>query len=149
MKTRVGSKIQLCSFLTSELDEDEWSGSRSCLFVLGRRSRYSLYSRHRKPTTCTGRKETRDLLPLPGIERRFVGCTSRRICLFATIGLLPKDYSLYVLERWVLKITFLYIYCIRIHDSAFLRHLLRMKPCEYAIPLKHAILSLRRVDSTQ
>jgi len=96
---------------------------------LGRRSRYSLYSGHRRHTTCIDRKEKRGLLPLLGIERRFVGCTARRICLFSTIGVLPKDYSLYVLECWVLQIS---------HDSAFLRHLLRMKTYAYVIPLRLA-----------
>jgi hypothetical protein len=33
MKIHMGSKIQLSSFLTSELDEDDWSGSHSCLFA--------------------------------------------------------------------------------------------------------------------
>ena len=32
-KIHMGSKIHLRSFLTSELDEDEWSGSGSCLFA--------------------------------------------------------------------------------------------------------------------
>jgi hypothetical protein len=32
----MGSKIQLRSFLTSELEEDEWSGSRSRLFAPGK-----------------------------------------------------------------------------------------------------------------
>jgi hypothetical protein len=117
--------------------------------LLGRRSRYSLYSRHRRPTTCTDSKEKRGLLPLPGIERRFVGCTTQRICLFATIGALPRDYNLYVLEWLVLKITFPYIYCVRIHDRAFLRYLLRIKPYAYIIPLRLAILSLCIVESTQ
>jgi hypothetical protein len=117
--------------------------------LLGRRSRYSLYSRHRRPTTWIDLKEKRGLLPMPGTERRFVGCTIRRIYRFSTIGTLPTDYSLYVLEWWVLKITFPYIYCVRIHDSAFLRYLLRIKSYAYIIPLRLVILSLCIVESTQ
>jgi hypothetical protein len=122
----MGSKIQLCSFLTSELDEDEWSGSRPWLFVPGK-TLAVLTVFHRRPTTWFDPKEKRGLRPMSGNERRFVGRTIRRICLFATIGALPTDYSLYVLQWWVLKITFPYIYYIRIHDSAFLRYLLRIK----------------------